>query len=259
MNVFLYPWLLYQLPLACPQAVLPSMCVRQVNFFWSEQLFSKEHWVKLCVHCTLYVQSRAASHSFVFVYLCLYLWICICVSAFVYWHLCIGIRVFVYPTVCTVSGGFTQFRAKTGSLPPPLSPIASPLGHVANAPTLTNIFRQKKNFNSMWWKLFVDMTCHMASKASVPSTHADAVEHFHPRFTFSLIRWSLQIDKTLRIRVVFVDMTWQSHGHPQSTHTCGETPWTTRQIFIRFSLTLRLDDKHRKQLKGQFSITSNQF
>ena len=213
LTAFLYPWLLYQLPLACPQAVVPSMCVRQVNFFWSEQLFSKEHWVKLCVHCTLYVQSRAASHS------------------------------------------FEQKLAP--SLP--LSPIASPLGHVANAPTLTNIFRQKKNFNSMWWKLFVDMTCHMASKASVPSTHADAVEHFHPRFTFSLIRWSLQIDKTLRIRVVFVDMTWQSHGHPQSTHTCGETPWTTRQIFIRFSLTLRLDDKHRKQLKGQFSITSNQF
>ena len=92
----------------------------------------------------------------------------------------------------------------------------------------------------MWWKLFVDMTCHMASKTSVPSTHADGVEHFH--------LWSLQIDKILRIRVVFVDMTWQSHGHPQSTHTCGETPWTTRQIFIRFSLTLCLDDKYRKQL-----------
>ena len=88
--------------------------------------------------CSLYSLGRL--HTVL--HLCLYL--CICVFAFVYLHLCIGICVFVYPTVCTVSGGFTQFRAKTGSLPPPLSPIASPLGHVANAPTLTNIFGQKK-------------------------------------------------------------------------------------------------------------------
>ena len=119
---------------------------------------------------------------------------------------------------------------------------------VIRPPIHSLIHLGRTNFKSMWWKLFVDMTCLMARKASVPSTHADAVEHFHPRFTFSLIRWSLQIDKTLRIRVVFVDMTWQSHGHPQSTHTCGETPWTTRQIFIRFSLTLCLDGKYRKQL-----------
>ena len=39
------------------------------------------------------------------------------------------------PTVCTVSGGFTQRirSAKTGSPSHPLSPIPSPLGHVASA------------------------------------------------------------------------------------------------------------------------------
>ena len=240
MIAFLYLWLLYQMPLACPQAVLPSMCVRQVNFFWSEQLFSKEHSVQQCV------QSRAASHSFE-------------------QKLAPPSPVVPYRQPTRSCGQCTRphkhirpekrSKLKLGML----EGISISQFRVIRPPIHSLIHLGRTNFKSMWWKLFVDMTCHMASKASVPSTHADAVEHFYPRFTFSLIRWSLQIDEILRVRVVFVDMTWQSHGHPQSTHTCGETPWTTRQIFIRFSLTLRLDDKYRKQLKGQLSIILNLF
>ena len=180
---------------------------------------------------------------------CLYLWICI--SVFVYWHFCICVSNCVYSL-----GRLHTVSSKNWLPPSPVVPYRQPtrscgqctrphkhirpekrsklkLGmlegisisqfRVIRPPIHSLIHLGRTNFKSMWWKLFVDMTCHMASKASVPSTHADAVEHFHPRFTFSLIRWSLRIDKTLRIRVVFVDMTWQSHGHPpQSTHTCGE-------------------------------------
>ena len=76
------------------------------------------------------------------------------------------------------------------------------------------------------------MTCHMASS---PYSH------------FS----DFQIE---RIHVIFVDMTCQSHGHPQSTHM-RQIPWTTRQIFIRFTLALggRLTTNNNKpQTKKNF-------
>ena len=46
------------------------------------------------------------------------------------------------PTVCTVSAGFTQRirSAKTGSPSHPLSPIPSPLGHVASAQFCIHVF-----------------------------------------------------------------------------------------------------------------------
>ena len=51
-------------------------------------------------------------------------------------------KVVASPTVCTVSGGFTQRirSAKTGSPSHPLSPIPSPLGHVASAQFCIHVF-----------------------------------------------------------------------------------------------------------------------
>ena len=45
---------------------------------------------------------------------------------------------------CVYSLGLIHTVSSKNWLPPPLSPIASPLGHVANAPTHKNIFRQKQ-------------------------------------------------------------------------------------------------------------------
>ena len=62
------------------------------------------------------------------------------------------------PTVCTVSGGFTQRirSAKTGSPSHPLSPIPSPLGHVASAQFCIHVFSV---FLYFLFLLFLPLPC----------------------------------------------------------------------------------------------------
>ena len=59
-----------------------------------------------------------------------------------FWSQVFFLKAVASPTVCTVSGGFTQRirSAKTGSPSHPLSPIPSPLGHVASAQFCIHVF-----------------------------------------------------------------------------------------------------------------------
>ena len=77
--------------------------------------------------------------------------------------------------------------------------------------------------------------------------------------SISMIGWSHKIDAyhwtTIFTSVISVDMTCHMADRALLPHTCGPNPWTTRQIFIRFTLALggRLTTNNNKpQTKKNF-------
>ena len=125
------------------------------------------------------------------------------------------------------------------------------------------------------WDISLDISIHpcvicwydVAAVVTLPPTHTHAaptlgqLDKFLSAFPLAVppYLWLVKIDAyhwtTIFTSVISVDMTCHMADRASHTHTCGTNPWTTRQIFIRFTLALggRLTTNNNKpQTKKNF-------